>query len=90
MVTSTNTTITMTWTPPLFAPQTYQGYRQCRRLCEQSFGPSNTSNLTTSSYTLIGIDPGVFCIIALNGIYGRELVELGTHNTTTLSSGKLY
>ena len=90
MVTSTNTTITMTWMSPLFAPQTYQGSRQCRRLCEQSFGPSITSNLITSPYTFIGIDPGIYCIVGLNGIYGSELAGPDTHNTTTPSSGKLY
>ena len=89
MITSTNTTITMTWTSPLFAPQTYQGYRQCRRLCEQNFGPNILSNSISSPYIFIGIDPGIYCIVGLNGIYGSELAGLGTRIATTLSSGKI-
>ena len=90
MVTSTNTTITAAWTSPLFAPQTYQGYCQCRRLCEQTYSPSKTSNLITSPYTFIGIDPGAYCIVGLIGIYGSDPASLGSVIVTTLSSGKLY
>ena len=35
MFITTNTTITMTWTSPSFAPSAYLGYCQCCRLCEQ-------------------------------------------------------
>ena len=89
-LTTTNTTINMTWTLPLFTPQTYQGYRQCRRQCEQTFDPTILSNsLISSPYTFTGIDPGTYCIVGLNGIYGNDTIVLGAENTTTLSSGKL-
>ena len=90
IITTTNTTITMTWTPPSFAPQTYQAYRQCRRLCEQKLGPSIPFDSILSPYTFTGIDPGAYCIIGLNGIYGNDIVGLtsSTRITTTLSSGK--
>ena len=80
----------MTWTPPSFAPQTYQVYRQCRRLCEQTFGPTISFDLISSPYTFTGIDPGTYCIIGLNGIYGNDIVGLSisVRVTTTLSSGK--
>ena len=80
----------MTWIPPSFTPQTYQGYRQCRRLCEQTFVSTIITDLAISSpYTFSGIDPGTYCIVGLNGIYGSETAGLGTRITTTLSSGKL-
>ena len=89
MATSTNTTITMTWTSPLFAPQTYQGYRQCRRLCEQNFGPNIPFNSISSPYTFSLIASGTYCIVGLIGVYGSELTGLGTRIAITLSSGKV-
>ena len=87
--TTTDTTITTAWTLP-FVPQTYQGYRHCRRLCEMKFGPSVPSNSSISSpYTFTGIDPGSYCIVGLNGIYGSETASLATGIGNTLSSGKL-
>ena len=89
-ITTTDTTITTAWTLPSFVPQTYQGYRYCRRLCEQRFGPEIPTNSSISSpYTFTGIDPGTYCIVGLNGIYGSETVSLGTGIGNTLSSGKL-
>ena len=88
IVKTTNTTITMTWTLPSFAPQIYQCYYQCRRLCEQSFGPGIHFDSISSPYTITGIDPGTYCIVGLIGIYGNEPAGLGTRIATTLSSGK--
>ena len=79
----------MTWTPPLFAPQTYQVYYHCRRLCEQRYGPGISFNSFSSPYTFTGIDPGTYCIVGLNGIYGSDFIGLSTGIVTTLSSGKL-
>ena len=79
----------MTWKPPSFAPQTYQGYRQCRRQCEPSFSIVLTNSSISSPYTFTGIDPGTYCIVGLNGSYGTDTIVLGAENTTTLSSGKL-
>ena len=91
MFVATNTSITITWTLPSFVPQTYQGYRQCRRLCEQTLSPTVLTNSSISSpYTFTGIDPGTYCIIGLIGIYGSDQVYLDTRNTTTLSTGKVY
>ena len=90
-LTSTNTTITMTWTLPLFTPQAYKGFYQCRKLCEQTLGPTiHTNSSISSPYTFTGIDPGTYCIVGLNGIYGNDVTGLGTNRiATTLSSGKL-
>ena len=82
------TTITITWIPPSFAPQRYQGYHQCRRLCEQSYDPSGYFDSISSPYTFTDIDPGTYCIVGLNGIYGNDQNGFGTRITTTLSSGK--
>ena len=88
---TTNTTITMTWTSPLFAPQTYQSYRQCHRLCEQIFGSIISFNSISSPYTFTGIDPGTYCIVGLNGIYGSDITGLSifARIATTLLSGKI-
>ena len=89
-LTITNTTITMTWTLPSFAPQTYEGNRHCRRVCEKIYDPIITKSLISSPYTFTGIDPGTYCIIYLNGIYGNDpAAGLGSGIITTLSSGKL-
>ena len=90
LLTTTNTTITITWTLPSFVPQTYRGYRQCRGLCEQSFSIILSDSSISSPHTFTGIDPGTYCIVGLNGIYGSDQYGLGTRITNTLSSGKLY
>ena len=47
-----------------------------------------TIDLSISSpYALFGIDPGIYCIVGLNG---SESAGLGTHINTTLSSGSVY
>ena len=80
----------MTWTLPLLTPQAYEGFYQCRRLCEQTFDPIiHTNSSISSPYTFTGIDPGTYCIVGLNGIYGSDQYHLGTRITTTISSGKL-
>ena len=90
-LTTTNTTITMTWTSPSFTPQDINSFLQCRRLCEETVGPTTIpSNSSISSpYTFTGIDPGTYCIVGLNGVYGNNTIVLVAENTTTLSSGKL-
>ena len=85
----TNTTITMTWTLPSFVPQTYEGHRQCRGLCEQSFSTVSIYSIS-SPYTFTGIDPHTYCVVSLHGIYGSEPASLSSASTTTLSSGKVY
>ena len=79
----------MTWTPPSFAPQIYQGYRQCRRLCEKKLGPVIPFYSISSPYTFTGINPGTYCIVGLNGVYGSNITGLSvsTRIGITLSSG---
>ena len=80
----------MTWTLSSFTPQDINSFHQCRRLCEETVGPTIPSNSSISSpYTFTGIDPGTYCIVGLNGIYGNNIIFLGSETTTTLSSGKL-
>ena len=81
----------MIWIQPSFAPQTYEGLRQCRRLCENMYDPVISNSSISSPYTFTGIDPGSKCIVALNRIYGNEQpASLGSNIIDTLSSGKLY
>ena len=80
----------MMWTLPLFTPHSYEGFRQCRRLCNQTLGPIiHTNSSISSPYTFTGIDPGTYCIVGLNGIYDNNTIVLGAENATTLSYGKL-
>ena len=80
----------MTWILPSLTPQTYIGFHQCRRLCEQTLGLIIFTNSSISSpYTFTGIDPGTYCIVSLYGIYDNDTIVLGAENITTLSSGKL-
>ena len=80
----------MTWMTPLFAPTTYKAYWQCRRQCEQTLGPTiHINSSILSPYTFTSVDPGTYCIVGLNGIYGNDTIVLGAENTTTLSSGKI-
>ena len=81
----------MTWIPPSFFPQSYQPFRYCRRLCEKKLSPSISFNSISSPYIFTGIDPGTYCIVGLNGIYGIDIIGLSvsTRIATTLSTGKL-
>ena len=88
---STNTTITLTWTPSSFVTETYLSYFQCRRLCEQTLGHTLNSNSSiASAYIFTGINPATYCIIGLNGIFNSNQYILGATIATTLSSGKVY
>ena len=91
-VTSTNTAITMTWTPPSFAPPSandYHIYRQCRIQCEQTFDPNISAFSISSPYTITGIAPGTYCIFGLIAFYGSDQIGLGSRIASTLSSGKV-
>ena len=77
------------WTQPSFAPQTYEGYCQCQRLCEKMYDPVIKNSSILSPYTFTGINPGTYCIVGLNGIFGSDQASLTSAFITTLSSGKL-
>ena len=79
----------MTWILPSFVPQTYQGYRECRGLCELFFSTIFSDSSISSPYTFTGINPDTYCIVGLNGIYGIDHVGLGTRIIPTFPSGKL-
>ena len=91
IITTTNTTITITWTPPSFAPETLCGTQYCLRLCEQSFAPSHSYCPITSPFTFTGINPGTFCIVDLNGVYGSDVrrLSISIRIGITHSSGKI-
>ena len=79
----------MIWTQLSFGSQIYEGYRQCRRLCEKMYDPIITNSSISSPYTFTGINPGTYCIINVNGTYGSDQYGLSTGIITTLSTGKL-
>ena len=43
----------------------------------------------TSPYHSSGIDPGIVCYFALDGVYGSEQIILATISATTLSTGNI-
>ena len=92
--TSTSNTITMTWTEPDPIPSNgYSITRQCRRLCEVSFGIGGTvsSNSFSSPLVFSGINLGSYCTISsFTGTFGTESIPFDSGNiVTTLSAGEL-
>ena len=90
--TSTSNTITLTWTEPNPIPSNgYRATRQCRRLCEESFGALMQHTSSSSPLVFSGINPGSYCTIPLfTGTFGTEFIEFGSGNiVTTLSAGEL-
>ena len=88
--TSTSNTITLTWTKP--APIPSNGYiatLQCHRLCEVSLHISVEGTSTTSPLVFSDVNPGSYCTISLNGIYGDDIHTLASGFATTLSTGQL-
>ena len=65
--------------------------RQCHRLCDVSAdnGTSVEKNSTSSPIVFSGVNPGSYCTILLNGIYGNDIRTLANGFTTTLSTGQL-
>ena len=88
--TSTSNTITLTWTKP--APIPSNGYiatLQCHKLCEVSLHISVEGTSTTSPLVFSDVNPGSYCTISLNGIYGDDIYTPASGFTTTLSTGQL-
>ena len=89
--TSTSNTITLTWTEPDLIPSNdYTAKRQCHRLCEvllDNGRVEETSSLSTHVFS--DVNPGSYCTISLNGIYGNDIHTLANGFTTTLSTGQL-
>ena len=75
MITTTSTTVTLTWSPPDIVPQTHYTNCKCHRLCEQS----NDVNIFTFPY---------ISQVVLIGDYDiSELIGLVAISATTLSTG---
>ena len=90
--TSTSNTITLTWTEPDPIPSNgYSITRQCRRLCEESFGAFMQNTSSSSPLVFSGINHGSTCTISLfTGTFGTQSIEFGNgNNVTTLSAGEL-
>ena len=87
-ITTTDTTVTLTWSPPDIVPQSYYTNRTCHRLCEQS-NEVNIYNSITSPYQSSGINPGSVCTFLFYGVYGSEQILLATISATTLSTGNI-
>ena len=90
-ITSTSTTVTLTWSPPDVVPQSYSIFRTCQKLCDmQSFSPFNKFDSITTPHQSSGIDPGSVCYFALEGKYGSEQISLFPLTpATTLSTGNI-
>ena len=91
--TSTNNTITLTWTEP--DPIPFNGYyatRRCLRLCEESFNDYDQEPSSSSPLVFSDINPGSYCeIISFIGLFSvTESIEFDSGNiVTTLSAGEL-
>ena len=90
--TSTNNTITLTWTEPDPIPSNgYIASRRCRKLCEVSFDDFMQKISISSPLVFSGINPGSYCeITQFIGLFGTGNIEFDSgNNVTTLSAGEL-
>ena len=88
-ITTTSTSVTLTWSPPDIVPQNYYINHTCHRLCEQC-NDVNIFNSITSPYLSSGINPGSICTFLLYGDYDiSELIGLASISATTLSTGNI-
>ena len=86
----TNTTITLSWSPPALVPASYEIARRCRRLCESSLGNAERDLSVTSPHQSTGITPYTQCLFNLIGHYGADYVYLALmYFATTLIAGKV-
>ena len=88
-ITTTSTTVTLTWSPPDIVPQSYSIFRACRKLCESSIPTFIEFDSITSPYQFSGINPGSVCTFLLFGVYDSELIGLATVSASTLSTGNI-
>ena len=87
----TNTTITLSWSPPTaLVPISYEIDHRCRRLCESSFGGIEEDTAVTSPHYSTDITPYTQCLFNLIGHYGADYTHLTTtYFSTTLFAGKV-
>ena len=80
--TSTSNTITLTWTEPDPIPSNgYSITRQCRRLCEESFGAFMQNTSVSSPLVFSGINPNSYCNISLFiGLFGTDTIAFDSGN----------
>ena len=86
---ATNSTITLTWSPPTaVVPISYNIIRNCRRVCESSkTGSSDTS--VSSPHTSTGIPPYSQCTFDLFGVYDFTATLATGYSAETFSTGKI-
>ena len=84
----TNTSITLTWSPPTaVVPISYTIVRDCRRVCESSTtGDSDKS--VSSPHTLTGIPPYSQCTFDLIGVYDITAALTTGYSVETLLTGE--
>ena len=91
--TSTSNTITLTWTEPDPIPSNgYSITRQCRRLCEESFGARMQHTSFSPPISFSSINPGSTCTISsFTATFGGKtsIAFDGVNDVTTLSAGEL-
>uniref|UniRef100_A0A1X7TV44 protein-tyrosine-phosphatase n=1 Tax=Amphimedon queenslandica TaxID=400682 RepID=A0A1X7TV44_AMPQE len=82
----TNSTITLTWSPPTaVVPNSYNIVRDCRRVCEPSTtGSSETS--VSSPHTSTGILPYSQCAFDLIGVYDIKINLITNYSAETLTA----
>ena len=88
-VTTTSTTVTLTWSLPNIVPQSI--ICLCQRLCEQHGNKKDVTFHIISPYQFNDINPGSVCIFLLYGVdlYGSKQILLGNVSATTLSTGNI-
>ena len=85
----TSTTVTLSWSPPVLAPISYEISHICSKLCDSTLHSTESDKAVTSPHST-AITPYSQCGFSLIGVYGAENAYLITNYlATTPSAGKI-
>ena len=85
-----NTSSTMvSWTPPQFAPDSYNISYSCQLLCDSELylSSSDTVNGTATTHTITSLNAGSNCTVSVTAVFGSSSSNTVTSSTNTTSAG---
>ena len=80
----------MSWTPPQFAPDSYNISYSCQLLChsELYLSSSDTVNGTATTHTITSLNAGSNCTVSVTAVFGSSSSNTVTSSTNTTTAGK--
>ena len=90
-LTPTISSIMVSWTPPQFAPDSYNISYSCQLLCHSELYPSSsdTVNGTATTHTITSLNAGSNCTVSVTAVFGSNSSNTVTSSTNTTSAGIL-